>query len=372
MRASFKDLGIVLLAASVGLAALRGCVGAGLDVFGTVHELPSLRAVGVVLRFFFWALLLNGAVQLVRSRPLPAPAAAGVAAVVLVVAGVLVGWRVQTLRQPGGFYTYGFTPPRTVGRFPYEPGMTLRIDIHGEVTHPTIGPDGQRVCGDGRVEPGGPRVALVGDSFVFGKGVPDEGTLCARLVGLLGADAPRLLNLGQMGANARSHADTLAFAYDALGVDAGAIGFLVPDDALPIDVNDAFRVSRHPLFQAVGAALDPEQLLEVLPAVFEQSYADFTQQAILARGFRRAVDVAHTRQKPTLLYVYNSGLDARWYIDRLNREASRSPWVRVVQVGMLTEAEHRIPYDGHPSVAGNAWTAERLAPELRALLAEAP
>src|SRR5690606_19636736 len=132
-----------------------------------------------------------------------------------------------------------YAPDREVGRFPYQGGSEVAYVVAGQRTVAEIEPSGLRRCG-ASVPEGDRVIALVGDSFVWGKGVPDEGTLCAHLARTLAERRPgevRVINAGQPGANIFSYVDTLRFAVETHGATAATVGLLLPDDATVVDVN---------------------------------------------------------------------------------------------------------------------------------------
>jgi hypothetical protein len=281
------------------------------------------------------------------------------------VIGTLWAWNLSVNDRPGSFLTWDFTSERVAGQFPYRAGSTQTFQVAGKTTVAHIGADATRVCG---AQPAGAtrRVALLGDSFVFGKGVEDDGTLCVAMRARLdaaGRDDLALLNVGQPGANSVSYANNLAYAVDVLHADAAFVGLLVPDDSQPLDLNDHRRIVHSPLFRAVGSALDPETLLMALPPIFELSYSDFIVQAVVADGIDRIVDVAKARKIPLVIYFYGDrGLPVTWFVEHARAAAQGDPQITVL--GELSPPADLHPYlvgDGHPAAAGNLWFGEQLA-----------
>ncbi|MCB9662606.1 MAG: SGNH/GDSL hydrolase family protein [Alphaproteobacteria bacterium] len=373
MRERARATFAVWLGMLVVLLALRGCLLELLRLFTVIREFPSLPALLVPLRFGLWAFALNVGRFLTRQPALPSAWRAGAVATALVVAGVGVHQRwVAVTSPPDGFFSWGFANPREPGRFPYDPGSERRVEVQGAITHPHIGADGTRVCGPQPPPEGRPRVALIGDSFVYGKGVEDRGTLCWQLRERLGAEAPALINLGQAGANARSYAQTLAWAAQAHQLDAAVVGYLIPDDALPLDLNDHGRLARSLPVQLVGAVLEPELLLTTLPAAFETTYSDFVALAVVGSAMDRLVAAAVEADLPVAVYLYGDrGLPIDAYARRLAEAAEGTP-VRVIGVVPWGDPAWSIPGDGHPTAAGNAHLAELLAPVVGELLGGGP
>lgn len=320
-----------------------------------------------LLRFVVAAGVVNALVVLAQRRLGRSELGAGLLLATPLV-GALWAWNLSVHDRPGEFLTWDFTSPREAGLFPYRAGSTQTFHVAGKTTEAHIGPDATRLCG---TQPASPvqRVALIGDSFVFGKGVEDDGTLCVAMRSRLdaaGRDDVALLNVGQPGANSVSYANNLAYAVDVLHANAAFVGLLVPDDSQPIDLNDHRRLVHSSLFRAVGSALDPETLLMALPPIFELSYSDFIVQAVVADGIDRIVAVARDRKIPLVIYFYGDrGLPVTWFVQHARDASGGDPTITVLDE--LSPPASIQPYlvgDGHPAAPGNAWFAEQLAPHV--------
>lgn len=354
------------IACTVFVLAVREVLVQALWLFLT-HQSQGWGASMVALVRFMLAVAVVNALALFARRRSGRDLWVG-AALAAPVVGALWSWNLQRHDRPGEFLTWGFTPDRVAGQFPYPSNSTQRFTVVGTTTESHIGPDGTRSCGP---QPVGAshRVALIGDSFVFGKGVEDDGTLCWALRAALDAEGRTdvaLFNVGQPGANTVSYANNLAFAVDTLGVDTAFVGLLVPDDSQPMDLNDHRRIVASPWFRAVGSALDPETLLAAMPPIFELSYSDFILQAVVADGIDRIVHAARARHVRLVLYFYGDrGLPLSWFVARAEAAAAGDP--RITVLGELSPPPDRRPYiegDGHPAAEGNAWFAEQLGAQL--------
>lgn len=340
------------------------------------HQSQGWGDLLLALGRFVVAIAVANAVWIVaRRRALGRDAGIG-ALIAAPVVGALWWANLQHHDRPDGFLRWDFAPDRVAGRFPFEAGATRPFTVAGKTTDAHIGPDGLRRCG---VQPDGAttRVALIGDSFVFGKGVTDDGTLCWKLreqLDAAGRHDVAVFNMGQPGANAVSYADNLAFAAETLHVDTAMVGFLVPDDSQPMDLNDHRRIVRSAWFRALGSALDPETLLAALPPIFELSYSDFVVEAIVGAGIDRVVQTARTHDVRLVIYFYGDrGLPVDWFVARARSAAAGDPDVEVI--GVFTPPPEIGPYiqgDGHPAPAGNAWYAQQLRPYVDAPARRAP
>ena len=317
-----------------------------------------------LLRFVVAVGVVNALVLLAQRVTRRADLAMG-ALLATPVLAALWAWNLSVKDNPGAFLTWDFTSERVAGQFPYPANSTRTFNVAGKTTVAHIGPDATRLCG---VQPAEAttRLALIGDSFVFGKGVEDDGTLCvamrARLDAALRTDLA-LLNVGQPGANSVSYANNLAYAVDVLHADAAFVGLLVPDDSQPIDLNDHRRLVHSPLFRAVGSALDPETLLMALPPIFELSYSDFIVQAVVADGIDHIVDVARSRKIPLVIYFYGDrGLPVTWFAEYARAVSHDDPQITVLdELSPPPEIHPYLVGDGHPAASGNRWFAEQLA-----------
>src|SRR5262249_40635070 len=102
---------------------------------------------------------------------------------------------------------------------------------------------------DERRRDGVVRVALIGDSYVFGIGVAADGTLAARLAAELSRRWPddkfEVLNLGIPGDNLASHVELFAAATVRLDPDVVVLCLTLPNDLSRWDEQVARQDARH-------------------------------------------------------------------------------------------------------------------------------
>ncbi len=125
--------------------------------------------------------------------------------------------------------------------------------------------------------PGVLRVALVGDSFVFGEGVPLERSLPVRMQADLGATF-EILNLGWPGDDTARETERLAAAVGALHVQRAVVVFIANDVGMTPElqreqeyINDLVQVrdvyfARH---RAAGGSIGGSRLLDLVGAMID-------------------------------------------------------------------------------------------------------
>lgn len=338
-------------AVASGHAALRAL---GLVLVASVGRVPWPvlgAAAGLALLGLYGGIAAAAVLRAAASRGPAALLLAGAAAIDL---GLLFP---ATLPPPpergfGGLVLPDREP--TVERSRLRPAVTYRYDRHGF-----------REPGFSEAPaPGAYRVALVGDSYVFGSGVPLEGTLAVQLAGALAARDParkvEVLNLGVPGANLASDVDLALAAAGRLAPDAVVLCLVVPNDLSRWDVQERYRQASRPgpfalaswLLGGDGAAFAWDLLFlerEVTPAGLAHLRRQLDRLAVL-RG----------RTSPRLLFFGYSTDDAE--VDAVVHERTGAVVVRPP----ATRAEDFIPGDGHPTAAGNRAFAALLAAALDA------
>lgn len=288
----------------------------------------------------------------------------------------VVGWGAQQRYDAymAGPFVWTYTPDRQLGRFPSEPGPTT-TRVPGRDAPALILPDGSREC----FSPEGDRVvAFVGDSFTFGKGVPDEATTCALVAEQLGPTYPgwRFINLGQPGANGFSVVDTARFAVEAHGAEVLLVELLLHDDARAIDVNTFRRLVRAPWYRLLASVFEHEVLLDFLMLLPEAFDADFYTSWVSRDFLERAVALHDASGVPMVLMI-NTPPDFDGEPGRLGELAralaASRPAFSVVDTGPVIPPDGDfavIPGDGHPTPGANlvraAWMAEHIAQAIEA------
>lgn len=155
-----------------------------------------------------------------------------------------------------GFFAYGYggslREPRSRAFFGLTTLAPRTPNLEGYAVHPGVKYEinewGLRGAEWAKNNAGGAlRVAVVGESFVFGSGVDEEGTLPRQLDGALRERFARarfeVLNLGMPGNHLRSHLAMLRIAETELGAGAGVLCLTLPDDLSAWDGHEE-RVAR--------------------------------------------------------------------------------------------------------------------------------
>lgn len=293
------------------------------------------------------------AVFAVKSRA-PLPAWARLAAVTALY--VAIRYPPSLRHEPLNFFgPLSTSPPNSTYVEPYanRPRVTYRNSARGF----------REPGWDLAKRPGTKRIALIGDSFVYGIGVEQDGTLAARLGDELARRAPgesyEVLNLGIPGDNLSSHVDLYAEAAKQLDPDIAVICLVLPNDLSRWDGQAERRAARRPsalsfarLLMGDGArALWDHFLLEndVTPAGLAHLDAE------LARlGQLRA-----TPSAPKLILLTYSDPDAE-----IARRLSALPNARFLPVSGATPDDF-IQGDGHPTAAGNTRFAAAISDVLQ-------
>lgn len=342
------------------LAALVACAGlhAYLRGVGAVLEAPLVRsraatlgtaaglvALGLVAATFGAAALRAYASRLRAAALLAAAAAAYVA----------VGTWATLPPAPGRGFGGLALPP--AGDSPELSSLRPRVIYH-------VNRLGFRGPDFAEAKPAGVlRVALVGDSFVFGSGVELDGTLSARLAAELrersGGARAEVLNLGVPGANVASYVDLARAAAARLAPDAIVICLIVPNDLSRWDVQDVRRERARPGAFAVASFLLGREAARTAwdLALLERR----TTPAGLAHLRRQIARLAPLRARPGLRVVF-----FRYTPDEPETDAAiRDAWPGAAIVGPPSfDPSDFIPGDGHPTAAGNRRFAAVLADEL--------
>lgn len=347
------------LVAAVAALARFGLLALGRAlVIGVESE--SLGAIALDAALFVAALTVSiAAIRFHRSRRLGwAPTVPALIAVAL--AGAF-GWQ-GTLRR-GQYHDFHGVWTQSPGQSwtesrPALPAVVYRHDRQGF-----------RGAGfDEAKPPGVIRVALVGDSFIFGKGVEEDQTLKARLDEKLArrglAGKVEVLNLGVPGANLATHVRMYTIAHEMLGADVIVMGLFEDNDLSEWDVqdeiNDLARLSPFSL----GCFLLGERPAVVLAAVLSQIRGGASALAAFDRIEERLAAIRARDGAPPLLildyFTRRAEISARF--------ATRPNVLFIATaVGGRPPPEYHIPHDGHPSAQGNEVFAGLVAERLLSL-----
>ena len=352
---------MVGVARRFGLAGLIGCAGAwlGLGATRAAGRCASDRLRGEPIGHLLWPLLaLCGWLLALwvlaflwsrRARGRRGVERAAVLAGVTVLAGASYA---ASLRD-GKHWSHGLVtfPPgmRVEDRTPTRPPTVTAINARG-------------FRGDDWTEskpPGVTRVAVVGDSFVFGSGVADEETLPRRLAAALGALAParrwEVLNLGLPGDNLASHVTLADVAAHDLAADVVILCVSIPNDLSRWDDQVAHRRRR----DVGGYSLVSWLLGEPAAAALWTSTRldrEVTPEGLrfLAAEAARLGALRERRGAPPLLVF-------RYHDDEQSLpDLASLPHARAV-LGPPDRPELWIEGDGHPTALGNRTFAALLA-----------
>jgi hypothetical protein len=204
------------------------------------------------------------------------------------------------------------------------------------------------------------RVALVGDSFVYGIGVDEDDTLRAHLAERLANRWPdqrfEVLNLGIPGNNLASHVELFAAAIARLDLDAVILCLTLPNDLsrwdAQIERQDARRLGTFSFvrFLTGDAASSLWAAMRLETAITPASLAYLDEQMTRLDEIRRR----STKPRVLLFFAFHAWDPA--VIARLKR----IPETAVVPDGTIA-FEDFIPGDGHPTSIGNTRSAQRIA-----------
>jgi hypothetical protein len=205
------------------------------------------------------------------------------------------------------------------------------------------------------------RVALIGDSYVFGVGVEIGDTLSSALDAELGRRSPgrrdEIVNLGVPGSNLSSYVDLYAAA-DRLALDLDRVVFCLtlPNDLSRWDSQVARRAAgRFGAFSAARFVVGDGVATFWDVARLERSFTP-TGLAHLDEELNRLTALRAAAERRPELYFYAFGDLPR--VVRARLEAV--PGARVVPPGETFPGDF-LPRDGHPTGEGNRRSARRIA-----------
>lgn len=228
---------------------------------------------------------------------------------------------------------------------------------------------------------GARRIAVVGDSYVYGKGVPDEAGLIDRLLearlNQLDDNAPwEVLNLGYPGHGFLSNLDLARLAIEQLGPRAVVIGCLGMADWDIFEVQEQYRAFGPIGFGALTAMGVTEDLWNAslmhsmgLPQRRDGVEA-FIGFLLIEQRMRSLLDAAETRHVDVVIWEYYEPFSFyQRFKDHPNLHVTGWPsgfersWN-----GWGSDPRLAIPVDRHPTAAANSIIAEHLAPQLVSLV----
>lgn len=209
-------------------------------------------------------------------------------------------------------------------------------------------------------EAGVVRVAVVGDSFVFGSGVEEEATLShqldARLRERFGGARIEVLNLGVPGNNLLSHLRMLHVAEEKLGASVLVLCLTLPNDLSAWDGQEerleharagGFSFASFLFGYSTAITLWGERRL---PRELTQEGLDFFETAITRFTSARKPAIS----KPLVVFAYS-------FEDPRITKALRSVPSAAVVPSVRWVDDYFIPNDGHPTAQGNQVFAKMIA-----------
>lgn len=337
-----------LVALVVGYHAFGAALATlGRLMYASMEWFSAMERAKIALRLLGLALVVGGGAYALRHGPAPRWARALVLALLLGRTAVAYqrSLRFQDSGSLGPLRTT--SPARSALRdvSSHRPQRSYQLNNHG-----LRGPDFTP-----RPAPGTLRVAVVGDSYVFGLGVGDDETLPMRLQARLPPPrhAARLevLNLGIPGNNLESHVLACQHAWDALGAALVVLVYHLPNDFARWDLQDERRdAGRWSLFSALSFI----QGREVANALVTRLIVDGgglapfpapAAQLEVLDAVLPALDRAQ-RDRPLIVlpveFIHLPGA--------VERFARRPATVVTRRFGF--DADLLIPVDGHPNAAG--------------------
>lgn len=357
-----------------------------------VLAVSSCAAAHAVLR-------LTGAAFAAMLRRAPLPAIAGRAvlvALLAVVAAVSVGALVRAARGPArrvcavaavvAYLSVGYVwslAPADLHHFgplsTSPPNTTIGETLAGQasVTY-TINAHGLRAPDfDEAKRPGVVRIVLLGDSFVFGIGVDDDGTLHRHLAAELERRWPErsfeVVNLGIPGNNLASHVTMYETAMARLAPDAVILGLTLANDLSRWDEQDARRDARRWSVFSFVRFLVGDAVESIWAVLFLERETTPAGLEHLAEQLRRLAGMRRAVPRAPLLVLFGFQPWDPPVAQRLGAVGDA-----IVVPNRSTRAEEFIPGDGHPTSLGNARSAAHIARVLdedeawRRLLGAAP
>lgn len=238
------------------------------------------------------------------------------------------------------------------------------------------------------------RLAIVGDSFVFGEGVPEVKTLPRQLEGLLKPNV-ECVNAGQVGANIEQEAAILEAVVNGAHCQA-ALLVLIPND-IPLTrelaerqeyindlilVRDKYLDEHRGWFQGrsrvLDLALSPWQMAKIRRETI-QWYLDSYDPRWNAKNLRQLQDLLTNVKKSStvpvgvVLYPLMEGFETNYPLQPVHdvlAEAARNAELPVCDLapafaGANTESLWVHPSDRHPNGSAHRRAAEEIARWLR-------
>jgi hypothetical protein len=346
VRSTLADLGLAtLLVALLAALARLGLLALGLASRGALESNEVISTALYVAAFAACLTVGVAAWRLASARKVRVRS--GIPALAIVALLTAVGWY-GTLRE-GRYHDFH-------GVWTQSPSQSW-TDTRKSLPHITYRHDRNGFRGAGFDEakaPGRLRVALVGDSFIFGLGVEEDQTLKTRLDEELAkrgvGDRIEVLNLGIPGANLGTHVRMYSMARERLAADAVVMGVFEDNDLTEWDVQDEIDNLARPSAFSLGVFLLGERPATVVATALAQprggasALVSFDHLATKLEAAR-----AHDGAPPLVILDYFT-----------HHPEIRDRFTHLANTAFIPTSpdghkvpEYHIPNDGHPSVRGN-------------------
>lgn len=349
------------IAAALAAAVRTATQAFGLVALGALGRSPGASIAAAVAAILAWLALVLGAAVLVARTPSRLPVRARFA--LGIAAYVAIAFPLSLRGDPGtpfGDVVPGRAHIVTRDTAPDRPAILYRYNARG-----FRGPDFAL-----DKDPDTLRVALIGDSYVWGVGVEVDDMLDARLRADLVVRLPgrrlEVLNLGVPGDNLSSHVDLYREA-TRLAPDVVVLCLTLPNDLSRWDVQTAHRAARRPSFYSaarflVGDAAGP--FWDV--ALLEQTITP-AGLAHLDHEVARLAQLRRESPPPPRLVV----MSFREFPAAVATRLAPLTGARIIPE-IETGPDDFFRADGHPTPAGNRRFARRIAEAVERELAAAP
>jgi hypothetical protein len=214
-----------------------------------------------------------------------------------------------------------------------------------------------------RKEDGVVRIALIGDSFMFGIGIDDEDTLPRHLAAELTRRWPtprfEVLNLGIPGNNLSSHVELFSTATEQLDPDVVVLGLTLANVLSRWDEQVARRDARRMSAFSFVRFLIGDAVESLWAMLFLERSTTPAGLEHLDRQMSRLDQIRNRAAKPSILVLFGFSPWETTVADHLKQTPDS-----IVIPNRTTLPEEFIPGDGHPTSIGNQRSATHIADTL--------
>jgi hypothetical protein len=217
---------------------------------------------------------------------------------------------------------------------------------------------------------GSPRVAIVGDSFVFGSGVAEGGSIDAALTRTLGRSFPtvQVVNVGFPGLSFASYVRMLRQVVPVFRPDVVILGFNKGNDLDPADPWER-QLAYGPAMFVLSAVLlvEPD-----LYAAEQQGETTWIDESKVPASIRQRFEAELRDLRELQAQAGFAVLVFSYYGETTMFSQVRDPRFRVTRPtnqGWEEDPRLHIEHDGHPTAPGNVAFAEQMAADITPWLA---